>query len=32
MRIVLFTAAGAHNLGDELILSSEFDYLREQFP
>lgn len=31
-RIVIFAAAGAHNLGDEAIVLSEVAFLRERYP
>lgn len=31
-RILLYTATGAHNLGDECILKAEYCFLRERYP
>ncbi len=31
-RIILYTASGAHNLGDECILKAEYDFLRSHYP
>lgn len=32
MHFSLFTATGAYNLGDELILLQEYEYLHNRYP